>query len=72
MDSRQHSIQFLINNLLNEDWDVEAGVEVPLLDEETDCVVFMFLSSFDLLFFLKIAIDGAMQECYNWQFGFFK
>lgn len=39
VDSRSHSIQFLIDNLLHEDWDVEAGMEVPPVDEETDCIV---------------------------------
>ncbi|KAJ7347021.1 Alpha/Beta hydrolase protein [Mycena albidolilacea] len=38
VDSRSHSIQFLIDNLFHEDWDVEAGMEVPPVDEETDCI----------------------------------
>ncbi|KAJ7613852.1 Alpha/Beta hydrolase protein [Mycena polygramma] len=38
VDSRTHSIQYLIDKLLNEDWDPATGLEVPLVDEETDCV----------------------------------
>lgn len=39
VDSRTHSIQYIVDKLLNEDWDVEAGIEVPPVDEQTDCVV---------------------------------
>ncbi|KAJ7500533.1 Alpha/Beta hydrolase protein, partial [Mycena galericulata] len=38
VDPRKHGIQFIIDNLLNEDWDPENGEEVPAPDEETDCV----------------------------------
>ncbi|KAJ6599446.1 Alpha/Beta hydrolase protein [Mycena sp. CBHHK59/15] len=38
VDARQHGIQFIIDKLLNEDWDAEAGVEVPAVDVQTDCV----------------------------------
>ncbi|KAJ6566874.1 Alpha/Beta hydrolase protein [Mycena capillaripes] len=38
VDSRTHSIQYIIDNLLNDDWDPEAGLEVPPVDEQTDCV----------------------------------
>ncbi|KAJ7613843.1 Alpha/Beta hydrolase protein [Mycena polygramma] len=38
VDSRQHGIQFIVEKLLNEDWDADAGIEVPAVDEQTDCV----------------------------------
>ncbi|KAJ7290332.1 Alpha/Beta hydrolase protein [Mycena rebaudengoi] len=38
VDSRQHGIQFVIDKVLNEDWDPENGLEVPAVDEQTDCV----------------------------------
>ncbi|KAJ7257195.1 Alpha/Beta hydrolase protein [Mycena haematopus] len=38
VDARQHGIQFIIDKLLNEDWDAEGGVEVPPVDMQTDCV----------------------------------
>ncbi|KAK7036135.1 putative lipase ATG15 [Favolaschia claudopus] len=38
VDSRHHSVQYLIDNLFNEDWNPETGEEVPKVDEETDCV----------------------------------
>ncbi|CAK5271096.1 unnamed protein product [Mycena citricolor] len=38
VDSRQHGIAFIVEKLLNEDWDAEAGLEVPEIDEQTDCV----------------------------------
>ncbi|KAJ7754641.1 Alpha/Beta hydrolase protein [Mycena maculata] len=38
VDSRSHGIQLLIETLFNEDWDPEGCVEVPGVDEETDCV----------------------------------
>ncbi|KAJ7205011.1 Alpha/Beta hydrolase protein [Mycena pura] len=38
VDSRQHPIQFIVENLLNEDWDPAAGVAVPAVDQQTDCV----------------------------------
>ncbi|KAJ7907664.1 hypothetical protein B0H13DRAFT_2662297 [Mycena leptocephala] len=33
VDSRQHGIQFIIDKLLNEDWDVDGGIEVPAVDD---------------------------------------
>ncbi|KAJ7084601.1 Alpha/Beta hydrolase protein [Mycena belliarum] len=38
VDARQHGIQFIIEKLLNENWDPENGVEVPKIDVQTDCV----------------------------------
>ncbi|KAF7358934.1 putative lipase ATG15 [Mycena sanguinolenta] len=38
VESRHHSMKFLLDNLFNEDWDAEAGVEVPAVDVEEDCV----------------------------------
>ncbi|KAJ7339303.1 Alpha/Beta hydrolase protein [Mycena albidolilacea] len=38
VDVRQHGIQFILDKLLNEDWDTETGVEVPDVDVQTDCV----------------------------------
>ncbi|KAG6861793.1 hypothetical protein C0995_012297 [Termitomyces sp. Mi166 len=33
-----HPIKFIIEKLLNEDWDPENGVEVPVAEAEKDCV----------------------------------
>ncbi|KAG6844719.1 hypothetical protein H0H93_016378, partial [Arthromyces matolae] len=33
-----HVIKFVIEKLLNEDWDIENGLEVPLAESEKDCV----------------------------------
>ncbi|KAJ7055515.1 Alpha/Beta hydrolase protein [Mycena amicta] len=58
VDSRQHTIQFVIDNVLNEDWEMgevgldgvrRGGREVPEVDVQDDCV-----------------------DCYNWEFGSFK
>ncbi|KAJ7184723.1 Alpha/Beta hydrolase protein [Mycena filopes] len=38
VDARQHGIQFILDKLLNEDWDPEQGVEVPEVDVQADCV----------------------------------
>ncbi|KAK7036136.1 putative lipase ATG15 [Favolaschia claudopus] len=38
VDVRQHGIQFIVEKLLNEDWDAENGVEVPEVDVQSDCV----------------------------------
>lgn len=36
----KHGIQYIVENLLNEDWDPENGLSVPeLVEEEADCVV---------------------------------
>ncbi|KAG6810704.1 hypothetical protein H0H92_010667 [Tricholoma furcatifolium] len=34
-----HGIKFIIDKLLNEDWDPENGLEVPVAEAEKDCVV---------------------------------
>ncbi|KAG6817035.1 hypothetical protein H0H87_000447 [Tephrocybe sp. NHM501043] len=34
-----HGIKFIIEKLLNEDWDPESGLEVPVAEPEHDCVV---------------------------------
>jgi lipase ATG15 len=40
VDARQHGIQFILDRLLNEDWDPEHGVQVPEVDVQgDDCVV---------------------------------
>ncbi|KAG6916910.1 hypothetical protein DXG01_004743 [Tephrocybe rancida] len=33
-----HGIKFIIDKLLNEDWDPESGLEVPVAEAEHDCV----------------------------------
>ncbi|KAJ7142473.1 alpha/beta-hydrolase [Mycena epipterygia] len=38
VDPRKHGVQFILDNLLNADWDPENGFEVPAVDEQTDCV----------------------------------
>ncbi|KAJ7778596.1 Alpha/Beta hydrolase protein [Mycena maculata] len=38
VDARQHGILFIIEKLLNEHWDPEAGLEVPEVDLDEDCV----------------------------------
>ncbi|KAF7327071.1 Alpha/beta-hydrolase [Mycena kentingensis (nom. inval.)] len=58
VDSRQHGIQFIIDSVLNEDWELgevgldgvrRGGREVPDVDVQEDCV-----------------------DCFNWDFGSFK
>lgn len=34
-----HPIKFIIEKLLNEDWEPEKGLEVPVVETEKDCVV---------------------------------
>ncbi|KAJ7612285.1 alpha beta-hydrolase [Roridomyces roridus] len=38
VDSRQHGIQFIVEKVLNEDWDPENGREVPEVDVQEDCI----------------------------------
>ncbi|KAJ7114155.1 Alpha/Beta hydrolase protein [Mycena crocata] len=38
VDARQHGIQFIVEKLLDKDWDEENGVQVPEVDVQSDCV----------------------------------
>jgi len=40
-----HAIKVIIEKILHEDWDIENGLEVPIVEDEDDCVV-----SFEVLF----------------------
>jgi putative lipase involved disintegration of autophagic bodies len=39
VDIRTHPIKVVIERILNEDWDPENGLEVPIAEEQSDCVV---------------------------------
>ena len=46
VDLRNHPIKVAIESVLNEDWEPSEGREVPLIEEEKDCVVGIGVSPF--------------------------
>jgi putative lipase involved disintegration of autophagic bodies len=43
---RTHGIKYILDYVLNEDWDPASGREVPVIEEERDCLVSIIVHPF--------------------------
>jgi hypothetical protein len=68
---RTHGIKYILDYLLNEDWDPASGREVPVIEEERDCLVSF---TFHCSSVLSVSADAKdnMQDCSQWEFGRFQ
>lgn len=69
VDIRTHGIINVIEKILGDPWppSVEVGREVPIAEEEEDCVV----SALNPCVYDLGQLTSYLQECYSWDFGDF-